>query len=40
MDFLTMEILIEKILIYSLAALLCLIIVRIYLRKKRRNPVS
>jgi thioredoxin reductase (NADPH) len=32
-----MEILIEKILIYSLAVLLCLIIVKIYLRKKKKE---
>ena len=37
MDFLIMEILIEQILIYSLAALLCVAVVIIYLRKKRRE---
>ncbi len=37
MDFLSMEILIESILIYSLAALLCVTVVIIYLRKKRRE---
>lgn len=36
MDFLSMEILIENILIYSLAAILCVVIVIIYLRKKSR----
>jgi thioredoxin reductase/NAD-dependent dihydropyrimidine dehydrogenase PreA subunit len=37
MDFLIMEQLIEKILIYSLAIILCFTIVMIYLRKKRRE---
>ncbi len=33
MDFLTMEILIENILIYGTVALLCVVVVWIYLRK-------
>jgi len=37
MDFLIMEQLSENILIYSLAALLCVIVVAIYLRKKRKE---
>lgn len=36
MDFLTMELLIENILIYSLVAILCVVVVFIYLRKKSR----
>lgn len=37
MDFLTMELMIENILIYSLAIILCVIVVGIYLRKKSRE---
>jgi thioredoxin reductase (NADPH) len=37
MDFLIMELLIENILIYSLAAILCLVVVIIYLRKKSKE---
>ena len=36
MDFLSMEILIENILIYSLVAILCVVVVIIYLRKKSK----
>jgi thioredoxin reductase/NAD-dependent dihydropyrimidine dehydrogenase PreA subunit len=37
MDFLTMELLLENILIYSFAAILCIAVVLIYLRKKNRD---
>lgn len=37
MDFLSMEQLIESILIYSFAAILCIVVVAIYLRKKKRE---
>ena len=37
MDFLIMEQLIENILIYSLAAIICIVVVVIYLRKKSRE---
>jgi thioredoxin reductase (NADPH) len=37
MDFLSMELLIEKILIYFIAALLCVVVVVIYLRKKSKD---
>lgn len=40
MDFLTMEILIENILIYGTVALLCIVVVWIYLRKQIRNTKS
>jgi thioredoxin reductase/NAD-dependent dihydropyrimidine dehydrogenase PreA subunit len=37
MDFLTMELLLENILIYSFTAILCIAVVLIYLRKKNRD---
>ena len=37
MDLLDMELLSENILIYSLAAILCIVVVAIYLRKKSRE---
>ena len=37
MDFLNMEQLIESILVYSLAIILCVVVVAIYLRKKRKE---
>lgn len=40
MDFLEMETLIENILIYGLAAILCLVVVVIYLRKQKRDSKS
>ena len=35
MDFLKMEQLIEEVLIYSLVSILCIVVVVIYLRKKK-----
>jgi len=37
MDFLTMEILLEKIAVYSIVALFCIVVVVIYLRKQKRE---